>query len=264
MVFALIWTVVLVAGIASGANAASVAAPPAHGRFDYQIGGAFQPAAGVGIVDRDRNDRPARGRYNICYLNAFQTQADEARWWATKHPDLLLRRHGRPVVDGAWNEQLLDTSTHAHRRALGALVGGWIDGCAAAGFNAVEPDNLDSWTRSHGRLSRADNLALSVALIARAHADGLAIAQKNASELGSAGRALGFDFAIAEECGAYNECDIYTRAYGARVIEIEYPDNGGAANFRAACRARGARISITYRDRDVRPKGHRGYVDRSC
>jgi hypothetical protein len=246
------------------AGAGAVQPPPSHGRFDYQIGGAFEPAVDVAIVDRDRSARPVSGRYGICYINAFQAQPAERRWWVRHHPGLLLRRAGRPVVDRTWNEQLFDTSTRARRAALATIVGKWIDGCAASGFNAVEPDNLDSWTRSQRRLTRTGNLAFAAALIRRAHADGLAIAQKNTGELGPAGRALGFDFAIAEECGAYHECDSYTRAYGDHVIEIEYPDNGGLANFRAACRERGAAISITYRDRDVRPKGAPGFVDRTC
>jgi hypothetical protein len=92
----------------------------------------------------------------------------------------------------------------------------------------------------------------------------LAIAQKNAAGVVSAGRRLGFDFAIAEECQAYSECGAYTRVYGREVIEIEYPDNGGAPNFAAACRTRGTRISIVYRDRNVTPAGGPGYIEQSC
>lgn len=256
--------------MALGATAAPAGAapaivlPPANARFDYQIGGAYTPAGAVRIVDRDRTERPARGRYGICYVNAFQTQSGEVRWWKAKHGRLLLRAHGGFVVDSAWNEILLDTSTASRRRALAAIVGGWIDGCKAAGYQAVEPDNLDSWTRSNAGLSRADNLAYASLLIARAHAAGLAIAQKNTAELGRSGQAMGFDFAIAEECAVYHECARYSRPYGDRVYEIEYTDNGGRRNFRAACRARGVAISIIYRDRHVVAKGRPGYVSRAC
>ena len=168
------------------------------------------------------------------------------------------------VVDGQWNEQLLDTSTRAKRRALAGILGTWMAGCARAGSNAVEPDNLDSWSRSEGALSVHDNLAFAASLVRRAHALGLAIAQKNAAEISTTGRRIGFDFAIAEECQAYSECDRYTRVYGDHVIEIEYPDNGGVANFTAACKARGGQISIVYRDRDVLPTGQRGHLERHC
>jgi hypothetical protein len=216
------------------------------------------------VVDRDRGEAPVPGLYNVCYVNGFQAQPGELRWWRARHRGLLLTRRGRPVVDRAWNEQLLDTSTPSKRRALLRIVGGWIDGCARAGYQAVEPDNLDSWDRSGGGLTRADNLAFSALLIARAHARGLAIAQKNGSEVASAGRRLGFDFAIAEECQPNSECDDFMRAYGTNVIEVEYPDNGGARGFAAACRARGSRISIVFRDRDVTPAGQRGHLERTC
>jgi Glycoside-hydrolase family GH114 len=237
--------------------------PPAHARFSYQIGGSFSPQAGT-VVDRDRTSSPARGHYDICYVNAFQTQSDEAAWWRSQHPDLLLSSHGSPVIDQSWGEVLLDTSTPAKRQALLRIVGGWIDGCARAGFQAVEPDNLDSWSRSQGLLTQSDNLAFAALLIRRAHQRGLAIAQKNASEVASQGRRLGFDFAIAEECQAYNECDAYTQAYGRHVIEIEYTDNGGESNFQAACAARGSQISIVLRDRDVTPAGDSSYVEQWC
>ncbi len=243
---------------------AAVLPPPPHAAFSYQIGGAFPPAAGVQIVDRDWHAPPAAHAYGICYVNAFQAQPGQLRWWRSHQPSLLLQRGGRPVIDTGWNEQLLDTSTPAKRRLLAQIIGGWIDSCARAGYRGVEPDNLDSWTRSRGTLTARDNFALARLLIRRAHAAGLAIAQKNAAELAGVGRRLGFDFAIAEECQAYTECGRYLRAYGDEMIEIEYPDNGGERNFLQACRLRGDRISIVYRDRDVTPAGHRGFIEQRC
>ena len=241
-----------------------VLGPPIHVALSYQIGGAFSPPSDVGIVDRDRSAKPLAGAYNVCYLNAFQAQPETLSWWRTRHRVLLLTRRGRAVVDGTWNEQLLDTSTAAKRRALARIVGDWIDGCARAGFRAVEPDNLDSWTRSHGALTRSSNLAYAALLITRAHARGLAVAQKNAAEVASLGRRMGFDFAVAEECQAYDECGAFVGAYGGEVLEIEYRDNGGSKNFGAACRARGNEVSIVYRDREVRPSGRPGYLERRC
>jgi hypothetical protein len=46
--------------------------------------------------------------------------------------------------------------TPAKRDALARIVDGWIAGCAAAGFRAVEFDNLDSFTRSGGAVAFAD------------------------------------------------------------------------------------------------------------
>ncbi len=102
---------------------------------------------------------PAAGLYNVCYVNTFQTQPDELAWWEANHPDLLLRKSdGRYVIDGEWNEVLLDTRTAAKRTALNAIFDGWFRRCKADGFDAIEPDNLDSWSRSrsadHARQQR--------------------------------------------------------------------------------------------------------------
>jgi hypothetical protein len=217
-------------------------------------------------VTRDRTDAPAPGTYGICYVNAFQTQPGETAWWTAHHPDLLLRdRAGHLVGDPDWpGEYLLDVRTPAERAALLRIVGDWFDGCARSGYRAIEPDNLDSWTRSHAQLTRDQGLAFAALLVQRAHARGLAVAQKNAAELGSLGRTrVGFDFAVAEECQVYDECGVYLAAYGAHVIEIEYTDTP-RAGYTAACSARGARVSVLLRDREVVPRGAAGYVFEHC
>jgi hypothetical protein len=238
---------------------------PGNARFDYQIGGPYEPDASVAVVDRDRHEQPVAGRYNVCYVNAFQTQPEESDLWTGQHPDLLVRHDGRVLTDPDWpGEHLLDTSTAAKRAALLAVVGPWIDGCAERGFDAVEPDNLDSWTRSRGVLTRQDNLAFAKLLAQRAHLRGLLIGQKNTSELGVADRTqVRFDFAVAEECQVHDECAAYTDAYGDQVVEIEYTDNPRSA-YENACRARGARISIVLRDREVVPRGRPGYASEAC
>jgi hypothetical protein len=253
-------------GIVALALAGSVAAPPVHGRFDYQIGGAYRPARSVDVVDRDWRDAPVAGRYSICYVNAFQTQPEQASWWRAHHPRLLLRDEtGRLVEDPDWpGEYLLDTSSATHRRALARVVGRWIARCADKGFVAVEPDNLDSFTRSHHLLDRADNVAFARRLVRRAHGLGLAVAQKNTAGLSRQGRDdVGFDFAVAEECQAYDECGRYRHAYGRHVIEIEYTDNPRRF-FTAACAARGDVISVVLRDREVVPRGRPAYVEKWC
>ena len=128
-------------------------AVPTGTDVDYQLGGAADPPANVGIVVRDRTEPPAAGRYNVCYVNGFQTQPNEKGFWA-KHRGLVLRdADGRPVVDEAWGELLLDVRTAAKRQALARIVGRWVRGCAHDGYDAVEFDNLDSFTRSDGLLT---------------------------------------------------------------------------------------------------------------
>ncbi|WP_318198203.1 endo alpha-1,4 polygalactosaminidase [Streptomyces sp. MCL20-2] len=246
----------------SPAKAAPKVVPPiANAVFDYQIGGPYTPPAGVEAVSRDRGARPADGLYNICYVNAFQTQPDALDRWEEDDPDLLLRNaDGGLIEDEDWGEALLDTSTGDKRTRLAKIVGEWIDGCAESGFQAVEPDNLDSYERSDGLLTRADNAAFAKLLADRAHAAGLAIGQKNTTDLLGQRREIGFDFAVAEECGRYDECADYAAAYEDKVFVVEYT----ADDFKEACSSVGATVSVVRRDLDVVPAGRPGYVFRAC
>lgn len=266
--------VLLAAGCASGGaaepgsssqvlpvpTAAGVKLPPAGGKFSYQIGGAYPVPSGVTIVDRDRTAAAVPGTYSICYVNAFQAQPDAVGWWQQHHSDLLLRRNGQLVIDQDWNEPLLDLR---HPTELLAVVGGWLDGCARSGYQAVEADNLDSYTRSDDLLTHDEALAFGKLLAARAHQDHLALGQKNAADLSQAARAAGFDFAVAEECQVYSECDSYTDVYGRELIEIEYADQKSAF-FTEACADRGHSVSVVRRDRDVTPLGDPAHVEQWC
>jgi hypothetical protein len=255
----------LIAAIATALalTATPISLPPTAGVADYQLGGSYEPAANVQIVTRDRSEPAPPGRYSICYVNSFQTQPGTLRWWKSKHPSLLLRdARGRLVRDPDWpDEVLLDIRTSARRKALGDLNRAWFEQCRRTGYDAVEPDNLDSWTRSKGRLRKQHAVSFARRLVRGAHASGTAIAQKNAPQLSRLG--IGFDFAVVEECEVYRECGAYTRTYGSRMIEIEYTDNGRRA-FARACAKRSGRASILLRDRDVVPRGSRHYVSRTC
>lgn len=244
------------------AAAGSVSLPPANGQFDYQIGGAYTPASAVAIVDRDHSAKAASGKYNICYINSFQSQPGESSTWSGL---LLKNKSGGNFEDPDWpGEYFLNTSTAANRTAIAAIEGKWIDACAAAGFKAIEPDNLDTYDRSNGLLTKANNVAMAKLLADKAHAAGLAIAQKNTAGLTkSDATSAGFDFAIAEECQEYGECNAYTSIYGNQVYEIEYTDNK-ASDFTNACAAQGKTISVILRDRDVVPAGDKAYHYQAC
>ncbi len=237
---------------------------PVDSPASYQLGGAYQPEPGVGVVARDRTESAAQGYYNICYVNGFQTQPGSRKWWKKHHPKLLLRKKSRLVVDSQWGEVLLDTSSKRKRKRIARVVGKWTKGCARDGFQAVEFDNLDSFSRSRKQLTMANNIAMAKKLVRKAHRVGLAAGQKNTAELGTRGRSkIGFDFAVAEECQRYSECGRYLAAYGPAVIEIEYTDYSSSV-FDRACASHGAAISIIQRDRQLRPSGHRKYHYSQC
>lgn len=234
--------------------------PPLDAGFDYQLGGAYPPPKGVAVVSRDRTEAPAPGLYNICYVNGFQIQPEEGAWWTAHHPDLILRgRDGKPVVDPDWDETMLAPTTPERRTELADVIGGWIAKCAADGFDAIEIDNLDTFTRSHGLISEGDAVAQMRLFADAAHAAGLPIAQKNAAEIVGRAGEMGTDFAVAEECDRYHECDAYTAGYGDRVLVIEYRRR----DFDAGCAAY-PNLSIVLRDLDLVPRGEKGYVFDTC
>lgn len=248
------------AGAGGAGGAGALALPPLDGMLDYQLGGAYPPPAGVTIVSRDRGAAPAAGIYNVCYVNGFQIQPDEEGLWMTQHADLILRdASGQPVVDADWNEMLIDVSTPDKRARVAAIVGGWIAGCADAGFDAIEIDNLDSYARSQGLLAEADAVAAMRLFADRAHARGLPIAQKNSAEIVGRRAEMQTDFAVVEECNRYRECDVFTGAYGEHVLIIEYR----RADFEAGCAAY-PRLSIVLRDVALVTPGQGGYVFDGC
>ncbi|MFF4845513.1 endo alpha-1,4 polygalactosaminidase, partial [Streptomyces collinus] len=253
---------------APNAGAATITPPPVGANFDYQIGGPYTPPAGVQVVSRDNSVSPAPGLYNICYINAFQTQpadgvtATTDGTWAGGY---LLKINGKNQEDPEWKgEFALDITTAAKRTALAAKMETTIDSCAAKGFAAIEPDNYDSYTRFSGLTSSEAEAYISL-LAQYSHSKGLAIAQKNTVELAPDAKSLGLDFAIAEECSTADqqgtdECKAYADSFGRNVIIIEYKDAG----LTAACNEFAGQLSIVQRDQNVVPSGSSGYVRQVC
>ncbi len=234
--------------------------PTPNASVDYQLGEPYAPPAGVTIVTRDRKASIAAGLYSICYINGFQSQPDENDFWLEDHSELILRDGGGEIViDPDWDEMILDIRTPAKRDALAAIMGGWIDGCANDGFDAIEIDNLDTYSRSGGLVAQADAVAYMRLLADRSHARGLPIGQKNSTEVLDQKNAMGTDFAVAEECNRYSECGEYTAAYGDYVIVIEYR----RGDFDAGC-SDFPNLSIVLRDLDLVAPGSSGYMYDGC
>jgi hypothetical protein len=171
--------------------------------------------------------------------------------------------------DPDWaGEMLFDVSTAAKRQNLMTLETPWISDCKAKGYNAIEPDNLDSYDRSQGHLTEQNDKDFMALFVAAAHAQGMAVAQKNVPEWGAAAKTtIGFDFEISEECQeSAGACQQSQTVYGNNLVfELEYwyetnDSSSGVtiprhtfAHFTAACTARGAAIRITMRNREVIP-----------
>lgn len=255
------------------AVAATVPTLPVDEPFDYQIGGDYDLPPGVGVVSRDWfSGEPLEDGYSICYVNAFQTQDDEdgvdrpderSNWPA----ELVLSELGD---DPEWGgEYLVDISTAEHRAAAADHLEPMIETCATKGFDAVEFDNLDSWTRFDDTdlegevpFGQDEAVAFATLIVAEAHSLGLAAGQKNTPQLGAEAslEIVGFDFAIAEECGFYDECADYTAVFDDRLVVIEYTEEG----FDKACAAVGASVAVVLRDVDVTTPESSTYVYDSC
>jgi hypothetical protein len=246
------------------ASSSEVVLPPAGARFDYQLGGASPVPEGATVVARDSTEEPAADVYGICYVNGFQTQPGVD--WPR---DLLVRLPGgEPLVDPGWpDEHLLDIATDVNRQAIAARQAETITACADAGYQAVEFDNLDSWTRSEGALDESDAVAFATLLVAEAHDAGLAAAQKNAADLAAQGRdEIGFDFAVTEECDLFDECGVFTDVYGGLVFDIEYTDDLRGTADEVCARVDGLETapSTIVRDRDLVPADDPAYSYTAC
>ncbi|WP_157084118.1 endo alpha-1,4 polygalactosaminidase [Millisia brevis] len=237
----------------------TVTGPPTGVGFDYQLGGDYPVPADVGVVVRQWDSAPAPGVYSVCYVNAFQTEAQaDGPGGAERWPDGLVL----DITDPEWpGEHPIDIGTPAHRDAAAAFVSDMLAACAERGFDAVEFDNLDSYQRYPDLPSdRDDTIAYARLLVDAATRSGLAAGQKNTPDLLDAAPDIGFSFAIAEECGQFDECESYVDRYGDAVFDVEYTRDG----LDAACAAIGERAAVIQRDLDLVPGDSPGYLRRVC
>lgn len=160
-------------------------------------------------------DIHARGAGAVCYISAGS--------WENWRPDagaFPATVKGR-TLDGWAGERWLDI------RQLGFLrpiLKRRMQMCKTKGFDAVEPDNVDGFSNNTGfKLTAADQLAYNRMLAETAHLLGLRVALKNDAEQIRALEPY-FDFALNEECYAYQECGAYAafRAAGKAVWITEY------------------------------------------
>ena len=105
---------------AGATTTAAVTPPPVKAGFDYQIGSAYTPPAGVKVVSRDHDAQPAAGPLQHLLRQRFPGAARRRGEWDS---DLLLRdANGNVVIDEDWNEALLDLRTADKRDRVAAKV----------------------------------------------------------------------------------------------------------------------------------------------
>lgn len=168
----------------------------------------------------------AQGRKVICYISVGSRE--DWRPDAQRFPPEVLGKD----YEGWPGEKWLDIR---QIDKLAPLLRARLDLCAAKGFEAVEPDNLEIYDNDTGfPLTYQDQLKYARWLADEAHRRGLAIGLKNAPEMVSDALPI-FDFAIAEDCFVQGWCDAllpFVQA-GKAVFAAEYTDTG--VDFQAAC-----------------------------
>jgi hypothetical protein len=202
-------------------------APPNNGRNvgAYDIDGWNNDANEVGALH-------ARGIKVVCYMDAgtFEPGRPDSGDFPAG-----LKGAG---VDGWPGELWLDVRPSGPNYSkLQQIMLARFTVCKQKGFDAVEPDNMDSYQNDPGfSTTAADQLAYNKWLASAAHGLGLAIFQKNDLDQVEALEPY-FDGILDEECNKYSECEMlapYTAA-AKPAWDAEYTEDGQTtAKFCAA------------------------------
>lgn len=213
---------------------------PAHGwwkpttdapiHFHWQIGTAFNPQTdfipGVTVYDIDGWDTPAsvvdaihdRGHIAICYM--------DVGGWEAGRPDsdqFPSSVKGRKMP--GWPEYYLDIRSPIVRN----LMAQRIQVCKDKGFDALEPDVIDSYANNSGfPLTYQDQLEYNRFIADQAHQRGMSVGLKGDIDQ-ALDLATDFDWTLNEECAAYNECSRLNafRVLNKAIFQVEY--SGGTS-----------------------------------
>jgi len=208
--------------------------PSQGATWQWQLTGEIDTTIDVEMYDVDLFETPAStmvslhagGLVVVCYLSAGTYEPWRPDADAFRPEDL-----GRALED--WpDERWLDTRSEAVRRSMVAR----LDVAVARGCDGVEPDNIDGYQNASDiELTQTDALGFLRLLAREAHARGLSIGLKNALDL--VPELVGeFDWALNEECLAYDECGAlrpFLQA-GKAVFHVEYVDDPDELARRAA------------------------------
>ena len=221
---------------------------PAQGAsWHIQYRGELVIPPDVAVVDLDGNETPASvvaelnesRKHAICYLNAGAVE--DWRPDADQFPSSVV---GEPMAD--WQgERWLDIR---QLDVLLPIMAARMDECAAKGFAGVDPDNVHGFELATGfPLTSGDAVRYVTALAELAHDRGLAIGLKNALPIIEQTVDV-VDFAVNEECVAYQECAAYQPFLdvGKAVFHIEY-----AGSLASVCPARPAQFSTVIKNSEL-------------
>ena len=196
--------------------------PPAHASWQWQLDGRLDARVPARVYDVDGFDTSratvARlrraGRYVVCYVDVGT--------WENWRPDASRFPRALLGAQNGWpGERWLDVRRIGQ---LAPLLRARFARCAAKGFDAVEPDNVDGYANDSGfPLTAADQLRFDRWVARAVHAQHLAVALKNDLDQAHS-LAPSFDFAVLEQCFQYRECGKAAPFLHARkaVFDAEY------------------------------------------
>lgn len=208
------------------AGPAAVWHPAPGTSWQWQLTGTVDTSFDVAMYDIDLFDVPAdtiatlkgAGRVVICYFSAGSYES-----WRDDAADLPSAALGNPL-DGWPGERWLDVRNAGVRSVMRAR----LDLAVQKGCDGVEPDNVDGYLNNPGfDFGASDQLDYNRFLASEAHARGLSVGLKNDLDQVPA-LVSDFDWALNEECFAYDECDLLQPFIdaGKAVFNVEYgPDS---------------------------------------
>jgi hypothetical protein len=175
----------------------------------------------------------------ICYIDlgtAENFRADYSQFPAST----LGNSNGWP------GEKWLDISTTASLNAIKPIMKARLQMCKDKGFDAIEPDNIDSYQNKPGfSTTAAQQLTYNQWIADTAHSLGMSVGLKN--DLDQIPQLVtAFDWALDEQCNQYSECDTlapFTKANKA-VFNAEYQGGTGFCTADNQARINGALFDL--------------------
>ncbi len=206
--------------------------PPPGTSWQWQLTGTVDSSLDVEMYDvdlvnvRDEELAALSGRVVICYFSAGTWE--EWRSDAGDFPDSALGSALEEWDDERW----LDLTNARVREIMLAR----LDRAVERGCDGVEPDNMDGYANDNGvGLNATEQLDFNRFIADAAHDRGLSVGLKN--DVDQLEDLLPwFDWALNEECAAYDECgryDVFTNA-GRAVFHVEYVDDWSEAEALAS------------------------------
>jgi hypothetical protein len=240
---------------ASPTAAAEWWTPEAGLTWQIQFSGSdIDPSLDVDVYDLDGWDTDVetieslheRGIRVVCYISVGTFE--DWRPDAGQYPDEIL--------GNSWDEWEGERFVDIRRiDLLTPIIEARFDMCRDKGFDAIEPDNIDSYggglEGTGFDLTEADQLAFNQWIAEEAHERGLAIGQKNVPEL-TTDLEPDYDFAITEDCFVDGWCEemLPYIEHDKPVFAIEYTDVD--ANLAEICpKASDMEFSVVLKNRDL-------------